>query len=155
MAVDPTSKQKDEQLPTYNAYSPDGDMTAPLVYVNYGLVADYEELARHGVSVKGAMSLPAMENPGEASSLNLPRSTAPLGASFIPIRPMTAIASRTFFPKAHASTRGSAARQRAGRSALPWRSPKPGSRSDQRGQAPQAGGCPIPCQDSGAAHLLC
>jgi N-acetylated-alpha-linked acidic dipeptidase len=54
-AVDPTSKQKDEQLPTYNAYSPDGDVTAPLVYVNYGVVADYEELARHGVSVKGAI----------------------------------------------------------------------------------------------------
>jgi N-acetylated-alpha-linked acidic dipeptidase len=55
VAVDPTTKQKDEQLPTYNAYSPDGDVTAPLVYVNYGLVADYEELARHGVSVKGAI----------------------------------------------------------------------------------------------------
>jgi N-acetylated-alpha-linked acidic dipeptidase len=55
VAVDPTSNQKDEQLPTYNAYSPDGDVTAPLVYVNYGLVADYEELARHGVSVKGAI----------------------------------------------------------------------------------------------------
>ncbi|MDX6458306.1 MAG: N-acetylated-alpha-linked acidic dipeptidase, partial [Acidobacteriaceae bacterium] len=55
IAVDPTTKQKDEQLPTYNAYSPDGDVTAPLVYVNYGLVADYEELARHGVSVKGAI----------------------------------------------------------------------------------------------------
>ncbi len=54
-AVDPTSKQKDEQLPTYNAYSPDGDITTPLVYVNYGLVADYEELARHGISVKGAI----------------------------------------------------------------------------------------------------
>src|SRR5271155_2911995 len=55
VAVDPTSNQKDEQLPTYNAYSPDGDVTAPLVYVNYGVVADYEELARHGVSVKGAI----------------------------------------------------------------------------------------------------
>jgi N-acetylated-alpha-linked acidic dipeptidase len=55
VAVDPTSKQKDEQLPTYNAYSPDGDVTAPLVYVNYGVVADYDELARHGVSVKGAI----------------------------------------------------------------------------------------------------
>jgi N-acetylated-alpha-linked acidic dipeptidase len=55
VAVDPTTKQKDEQLPTYNAYSPDGDVTAPLVYVNYGLVADYEELARHGISVKGAI----------------------------------------------------------------------------------------------------
>jgi N-acetylated-alpha-linked acidic dipeptidase len=55
VAVDPTSNQKDEQLPTYNAYSPDGDVTAPLVYVNYGLVADYQELARQGVSVKGAI----------------------------------------------------------------------------------------------------
>lgn len=52
---DPTSNQKNEQLPTYNAYSPDGDVTAPLVFVNYGLLADYEELARLGVSVKGAI----------------------------------------------------------------------------------------------------
>src|SRR3954452_20464001 len=55
LAMDPTSNQKEEQLPTYNAYSPDGDVTAPLVYVNYGLVADYDELARHGISVKGAI----------------------------------------------------------------------------------------------------
>ncbi|MEO8727166.1 MAG: PA domain-containing protein, partial [Acidobacteriaceae bacterium] len=52
---DPTSSQKSEQLPTYNAYSRDGDVTAPLVFVNYGLEADYDELARHGVSVKGAI----------------------------------------------------------------------------------------------------
>ena len=31
---DPTSNQQSEQLPTYNAYSPDGDVTAPLVFVN-------------------------------------------------------------------------------------------------------------------------
>ncbi len=55
VAVDPTSGQQAEELPTYNAYSPDGDVTAPLVYVNYGVVADYEELAREGVSVKGAI----------------------------------------------------------------------------------------------------
>ncbi len=55
LAVDPTSNQKSEQLPTYNAYSPDGDVTAPLVFVNYGVPADYEELERLGVSVKGAI----------------------------------------------------------------------------------------------------
>ena len=55
LGVDPTSSQKNEQLPTYNAYSPDGDVTAPLVFVNYGLPADYEELERLGVSVKGAI----------------------------------------------------------------------------------------------------
>jgi N-acetylated-alpha-linked acidic dipeptidase len=55
LAVDPTSNQKSEQLPTYNAYSPDGDVTAPLVFVNYGLPEDYEKLDGMGVSVKGAI----------------------------------------------------------------------------------------------------
>ena len=55
LAIDPTSNQKDEQLPTYNAYSPDGDVSGPLVFVNYGLPADYEQLERLGVSVKGAI----------------------------------------------------------------------------------------------------
>ncbi len=55
IAIDPTSNQKSEQLPTYNAYSIDGDVTAPLVYVNYGSPDDYEELDRMGVSVKGAI----------------------------------------------------------------------------------------------------
>jgi N-acetylated-alpha-linked acidic dipeptidase len=50
---DATSGQAAEQLPVYNAYSIDGDVTAPLVYVNYGVPRDYEELARHGVDVKG------------------------------------------------------------------------------------------------------
>ncbi len=52
---DPTSSQQAEQLPSYNAYSPDGDVTAPLVYANYGVPEDYEELARMGISVKGAI----------------------------------------------------------------------------------------------------
>jgi N-acetylated-alpha-linked acidic dipeptidase len=52
---DPTSNQQSEQLPTYNAYSIDGDVTGPLVYANYGIPADYDELARHGISVKGAI----------------------------------------------------------------------------------------------------
>lgn len=55
IAIDPTSGQRSEQLPTYNVYSVDGDVTAPLVYVNYGLPSDYEQLARRGVSVKGAI----------------------------------------------------------------------------------------------------
>jgi N-acetylated-alpha-linked acidic dipeptidase len=55
VAEDLTSKQTEEQLPTYNAYSIDGDVTAPLVYVNYGLPEDYEVLERRGISVKGAI----------------------------------------------------------------------------------------------------
>lgn len=50
---DRTSGQKAEQLPTYNAYSADGDVTAELVFVNRGIPDDYEELERMGVSVKG------------------------------------------------------------------------------------------------------
>lgn len=50
---DATSGQLTEQLPTYNAFSIDGDVTAPLVYVNYGVPADYDELEKRGIDVKG------------------------------------------------------------------------------------------------------
>ena len=50
---DRTSGQRDQQLPTYNAYSADGDVTAELVFVNRGIPADYEELEKMGVSVRG------------------------------------------------------------------------------------------------------
>ncbi|MEO9022216.1 MAG: transferrin receptor-like dimerization domain-containing protein [Ginsengibacter sp.] len=49
---DPTSGQEG-QLPTYNAFSADGDVTAELVFVNYGLPQDYEVLDKMGISVKG------------------------------------------------------------------------------------------------------
>jgi N-acetylated-alpha-linked acidic dipeptidase len=55
VAADPTSNQHAEQLPSYNAYSADGDVTAPLVYVNFGVPEDYEGLERLGISVKGAI----------------------------------------------------------------------------------------------------
>ena len=50
---DKTSNQKSEQLPPYNAFSADGDVTAELVFVNRGVPADYEELEKMGISVKG------------------------------------------------------------------------------------------------------
>jgi N-acetylated-alpha-linked acidic dipeptidase len=49
---DSTSSLVMEQLPTYNAYSVDGDVTGKLVYVNYGVPKDYEVLAEHGIDVK-------------------------------------------------------------------------------------------------------
>jgi N-acetylated-alpha-linked acidic dipeptidase len=55
LAADPTSGQQSEQLPTYNAYSADGDITAPLVYANYGTAEDYETLDENGISVRGAI----------------------------------------------------------------------------------------------------
>jgi N-acetylated-alpha-linked acidic dipeptidase len=41
------------QLPSFNAYSADGDVTAELVYVNYGTPEDYDELAKLAIDVKG------------------------------------------------------------------------------------------------------
>jgi len=52
LAQDATSGQAD-QLPTYNAWSADGDVTGQLVFVNYGLPDDYETLAKLGIDVKG------------------------------------------------------------------------------------------------------
>jgi len=49
---DRTSGQTD-QLPTYNAWSADGNVTAEVVYVNYGLNEDYEVLSKMGINVKG------------------------------------------------------------------------------------------------------
>ncbi|HEY7900333.1 MAG TPA: M28 family peptidase, partial [Caulobacteraceae bacterium] len=50
---DPTTYRQQGALPAWNAYGGDGDVTAPLVYVNYGMPADYQALQRMGVSVKG------------------------------------------------------------------------------------------------------
>lgn len=49
---DPDSYQEDV-LPPFNAHSPDGDVTAEVVYVNYGIPSDYEVLDSMGISVKG------------------------------------------------------------------------------------------------------
>lgn len=53
---DPDSNDAD-QTPTYNAYSGDGDVTAEVVYANYGVPADYEQLDKLGISVKGKIVL--------------------------------------------------------------------------------------------------
>ena len=56
VAGDPATA-KEGGLPAYVAYQGDGDVTAPLVYVNYGMLADYDELERMGVSVKGKIAI--------------------------------------------------------------------------------------------------
>jgi len=50
---DRTSTQIDDELPPYNIYGADGDVTADLVYLNQGMPDDYKELASHGIDVKG------------------------------------------------------------------------------------------------------
>jgi N-acetylated-alpha-linked acidic dipeptidase len=45
------------QLPPFNAYGASGDVTAPLVYVNYGQPEDFEYLKKLGVDVKGKIAI--------------------------------------------------------------------------------------------------
>ncbi len=52
---DPYTQDKSPAMPPYNIYALDGDVTGPLVYVNSGMIGDYDELARNGISVKGAI----------------------------------------------------------------------------------------------------
>jgi len=54
---DETSARTNDALPAYVAYQGDGDVTAPLVYVNYGMPDDYLQLERLGVSVKGKIAI--------------------------------------------------------------------------------------------------
>ena len=57
-AVDVDKDSTDaNQLPPFNAYSADGNVTAELVYVNYGIPEDYEQLAKLGVDVKGKIAI--------------------------------------------------------------------------------------------------
>jgi N-acetylated-alpha-linked acidic dipeptidase len=53
-ALDPDpDTRKGGVLPTFNAYSADGDATAEVVYVNYGIPEDYSVLDSLGISVEG------------------------------------------------------------------------------------------------------
>ncbi|WP_155264214.1 transferrin receptor-like dimerization domain-containing protein [Sphingomonas segetis] len=56
VAADPTSNLAG-MLPPYVAYQGDGDVTAPVVYVNYGMPDDYDALAARGIDVKGKIVL--------------------------------------------------------------------------------------------------
>ena len=54
---DPTSQSLAGALPPYVAYQGDGDVTAPVVYVNYGMPDDYDALAQRGIDVRGKIVL--------------------------------------------------------------------------------------------------
>jgi N-acetylated-alpha-linked acidic dipeptidase len=54
---DATSSQEKDELPPYNVYGADGDVTGQLIYVNQGMPDDYKELERLGLSAKGKIVL--------------------------------------------------------------------------------------------------
>lgn len=53
----PEDPDSGDQTPVYNAYSGEGDVTGDVVYVNYGMPADFERLKQMGISVKGKIVL--------------------------------------------------------------------------------------------------
>lgn len=57
LAEDPSTSVRDTLLPSYNAFSIDGDVEAELVFVNYGVPADYELLERYGIDVTGKIAI--------------------------------------------------------------------------------------------------
>src|SRR4029079_12984811 len=57
IAEDPTTANTAGALPPYVAYQGDGDVTAPVVYVNYGMPDDYAAPDQRGISVKGKIVL--------------------------------------------------------------------------------------------------
>ena len=89
LAEDSTSGQTSEILPAYNAYSPDGEATGQLVYVNYGIPADYEQLERRASRSRTGSSSPATVVPGGGSSPSWQPSGERWPASSIPIRKRT------------------------------------------------------------------
>lgn len=54
---DPSTSERTELLPPYNAFSTDGEVEGELVFVNYGRPEDYEVLERHGISVAGKIAI--------------------------------------------------------------------------------------------------
>ncbi len=74
------------QLPTFNAYSADGDVTADLVYVNYGTPEDYEQLPSSASTSRAVSPSPSTDAAGEASSRKWRPSMARQAASSTRIR---------------------------------------------------------------------
>ncbi|MFZ1055159.1 MAG: PA domain-containing protein, partial [Opitutaceae bacterium] len=54
---DKTSGHAAGGLPPYNVYGADGDVTADLIYVNFGTPEDYAELDRRGLDVRGKIAI--------------------------------------------------------------------------------------------------
>ena len=137
VAEDPTSNQHDEQLPTYNAYSIDGDVTAPLVYVNYGVPDDYEQLERLGVSVKGAIVIARYGESWRGIKPKVAAEHGAIGCIIYSDPHDDGYFVGDVFPQGRlAQSRRRAARQRHGHAGLSRRSAHAGRRRHRRCQAP-------------------
>jgi N-acetylated-alpha-linked acidic dipeptidase len=105
-------------MPAYNAFGADGDVTADLVYANFGLESDFAELERRGIDVKGRSSSPATAPASGGSRPGTRRRTGPSPASSTPTRTRMGTSSATPTPRGPGGRRtaSSAARSRTSRS---------------------------------------
>src|SRR5256712_6893208 len=75
---DPTSSNP-KITPLFNGYSASGDVTAPLVYANYGLPGDYDELKKIDVDVKGKIVIVRYGNSFRGVKVKVAEAHAPVG----------------------------------------------------------------------------
>ncbi|MCY4056457.1 MAG: M28 family peptidase [Gammaproteobacteria bacterium] len=68
------------QLPTFNPYAADGDVTGEVVFVNYGIPEDYEKLAELGISVEGKIVLARYGRSWRGIKAKLAQENGALGA---------------------------------------------------------------------------
>ena len=156
VAVDPTSGQKAEQLPSFNAYSIDGDVTGPIVYVNYGRPQDYDDLDRRGISVKGAIVIARYGNSWRGIKPKVAAEHGAIGC-LIYSDPMD----DGYFDRRRVSGRSGAQRQRRpagkrdGHAHVSGRSADARCRRNGRREASRHQGRDDADEDSRAAHLVC
>ena len=151
---DPTSNQQAEQLPTYNAYSIDGDVTAPLVYVNQGVREDYERLDRMGVSVKGAIVIARYGGAWRGIKPKVAAEHGAVGCIIYSDPQRRRLRARRCLPERRISPRGRRAARRRQRHLLQRRPAHSRLCRDQRRQAAADQRQPRDHQDSGHADLL-
>ena len=155
VAADPTSGQQAEQLPSYNAYSADGDVTGRLVYVNYGRPEDYEVLDRLGVSVKGADRHRALRRVVARHQAEGRRRAWRHRVPHLLRSERRRVLRRGGVPGGPDAEQGRrAARQRDGHARASRRPADAQRRRDARGIAPRRQGRADDHEDPGAAHLL-
>ena len=110
-------------LPTFNAYSADGDVTADLVYVNYGTPEDYEQLAKLGIDVKGKIVIARYGRSWRGIKPKVAYEHGAVGCIIYSDPQTTAIFQGDVFPQGpYRPEHGRAARQRDGHADLSRRS---------------------------------
>ena len=154
MPEDPTSGQAG-QLPTYNAYSADGDVTAPLVYANYGVPEDYEQLAKMGISVKGKIVITRYGHSWRGIKPKLAYEHGAVGCLIYSDPRDDGYFEGDVFPEGAVPPRaGRAARQRDGDGEIPGRSGNARLGRDAGVEAARAQGRDEPAEDSGAPDFV-